>query len=72
MTLVFIDMTLNVKIFSNPHHRSDEVDVEEGNAIECLFQEKFDSIIKEYPIDTTVSEWDEQIKENQFQEDNNK
>ena len=71
MNLVFRDMTLKIKIFSNPHHHLDDVNVEKVNAIECLVQEYFDSVIKEEPNYTTASEWDELINENQFQEDNN-
>ena len=32
-TLVFGDMTLNVKILSNPHHHLDDIDVEEASTI---------------------------------------
>ena len=53
MTLVFGNMTLNVKIFSNP--RPEELEEEEEtNSIEVVTEHGFDLICHEDPVESAL------------------
>ena len=53
MTLVFGNMTLNVKIFSNP--RPEEVDDEEVNSIEVVAEYGLDLIRCNDPVEVVLT-----------------
>ena len=52
ITLVFGNMTLNVKIFSNP--RLEEVEDEETNSIEVVEEQGLDLMCRDDPVEAAL------------------
>ena len=53
MTLVFGNMTLNVKIFSNP--RPEEVEDKETNSIEVVAEHDLDLMCRNDPVEAVLT-----------------